>query len=42
MTAALRKNVLKDISKTKARFISIMLIVALGEGFFTGIKAAAT
>ncbi len=41
MTAALRKNVLKDISKTKARFISIMLIVALGVGFFTGIKAAA-
>ncbi|MBQ2152523.1 MAG: hypothetical protein II440_03670, partial [Clostridia bacterium] len=41
MTAALRKNVLKDISKTKARFISIMLIVALGVGFFTGVKATA-
>lgn len=39
MTSALWKNVLKDISKTKARFISIMLIVALGVGFFTGIKA---
>lgn len=39
MTSALLKNVFKDISKTKTRFISIMLIVALGVGFFTGIKA---
>ena len=39
MTKSLWKNILKDISKTKARFISIMLIVALGVGFFTGVKA---
>ncbi len=41
MTSTLRKNVFRDITKTKARFISIMLIVALGVGFFTGIKATA-
>lgn len=32
-------NVIRDIAKTKARYISIMLIVALGVGFFTGVKA---
>ena len=41
MTPSLWKNVFRDITKTKARFISIMLIVALGVGFFTGIKATA-
>ena len=41
MTVSLWKNVCRDITKTKARFISIMLIVALGVGFFTGIKATA-
>lgn len=39
MTSTLWKNVFKDISKTRTRFISIMLIVALGVGFFVGIKA---
>lgn len=39
MNSALRKNIIKDIKDSKARFISIMLIVALGVGFFTGIKA---
>lgn len=39
MSPSLWKNVLRDISKSKARSISIMLIVALGVGFFTGIKA---
>lgn len=33
------KNVLREIKKTKSRFISIMAIVALGVGFFSGIKA---
>ncbi len=41
MTSSLWKNVFRDITKTKARFISIILIVALGVGFFTGIKATA-
>ena len=41
MTSSLWRNVLRDITKTKARFISIMLIVALGVGFFMGIKATA-
>ena len=39
LTAAIWKNIIMDISKTKARFISIVLIVALGVGFFTGVKA---
>lgn len=39
MSPALWKNIIKDIKDSKARFISIMLIVALGVGFFTGIKA---
>lgn len=39
MTRALWKNIIKDIKNSKARFLSIMLIVALGVGFFTGIKA---
>lgn len=38
MNSSLWKNVLRDISKSKARFVSIMLIVALGVGFFTGVK----
>lgn len=39
MTSAFWRNILRDIKNSKARFISIMLIVALGVGFFTGIKA---
>ena len=41
MTSSLWKNVFRDITKTKARFISIILIVALGVGFFTVIKVTA-
>ncbi len=33
------KDVLKEIVNTKKRFISILLIVLLGVGFFAGIKA---
>lgn len=39
MTNSLWKNIIRDIKNSKARFISIMLIIALGVGFFTGIKA---
>ncbi len=41
MNKTLWKNILRDIKNSKARFISIMLIVALGVGFFTGLKATA-
>lgn len=36
---ALHKDTLKEIINTKKRFISILLIVLLGVGFFAGIKA---
>lgn len=39
MTKALIKNTFREIKNTKARFISIMAIIALGVGFFAGIKA---
>ena len=39
MTKALLKNTFRDIKNTKARFISIMAIIALGVGFFAGIKS---
>ena len=39
MTKALLKNTFREIANTKARFISIMAIIALGVGFFAGIKA---
>lgn len=39
MTRTLWKNTLREIWNTKARFISILAIVALGVGLFSGIKA---
>lgn len=39
MTRALLKSTLREIKNSKARFISIMAIIALGVGFFAGIKA---
>ena len=39
MTKALLRNTFREIQYTKARFISIMAIIALGVGFFAGIKA---
>ena len=39
MTKTLVKNTFREIKNTKARFISIMAIIALGVGFFAGIKA---
>lgn len=38
MTKSLLKNTLREIKMTKARFISIVLIIALGVGFFVGVK----
>ena len=40
MKKALLKDSIKEIVKTFKRFISILLIVLLGVGFFAGIKAA--
>lgn len=40
MSKALLKNTFRDIKNTKARFISILMIVALGVGFFAGVKSA--
>ncbi len=39
MTKALIKNTFREIKNSKARFISILAIIALGVGFFAGIKA---
>ena len=41
MTKALWKNTFREIAHTKARFIAILAIIALGVGFFAGIKATA-
>lgn len=38
MSKTLFKNTLREIKNTKARFISIMMIIALGVGFFVGVK----
>jgi putative ABC transport system permease protein len=39
MTKALFRDTLRAIRKTLSRFISIVIIVALGVGFFAGLKA---
>lgn len=41
MKSALRKNTLMEIFKTKSRFLSIFLIVAIGIAFFAGVKSTA-
>lgn len=41
MTKPMKKEFLREIRKSFARFLSILLIVALGVAFFSGIKAAA-
>lgn len=38
---SLRKNIFREIRQTKSRFISILAIIALSIGFFSGIKASA-
>lgn len=40
MVKALRKDAFKEIINTRKRFLSILLIVLLGVGFFAGIRAA--
>ena len=40
MKSALNKDFVRDIKNSKGRFISILLIVALGVAFFAGIKDA--
>lgn len=35
------KDTLRQITKSPGRYLSILLIVALGVGFFAGIKATA-
>ncbi|MGL5692717.1 MAG: coiled-coil domain-containing protein, partial [Peptostreptococcaceae bacterium] len=40
MKSSLNKDIIRDILKTKGRFLSILFIVALGVAFFTGIKSA--
>ena len=37
---ALVKNLFREILKTKSRFISILAIIGISTGFFTGVKAA--
>ena len=41
MKSTLNKDFVRDIKNSKGRFISILLIVALGVAFFAGIKASA-
>lgn len=40
MKKVLNKDILRDILKSKGRYFSIMLIVALGVAFFSGIKVS--
>lgn len=41
MKNALKKSAYREIRETKSRFFSIFGIVAIGVGFFSGVKAAA-
>lgn len=36
---AINKNIFREITKSKGRFMSILLICAIGVGFFSGVKA---
>ncbi len=38
MKSALIKDILREIGKSKSRFFSIFAIIALGAGFFAGLK----
>ena len=40
MKSALFKDIIREIKRTKNRFFSIFAIIALGAGFFSGLKAA--
>lgn len=41
MSKALLTDILRTIKRSMSRFISIIIIVALGTGFFVGVKSAA-
>lgn len=36
---AISKNTIREIARTKSRFLSIFLICAIGVGFFSGVRA---
>lgn len=38
--SALRKNILREILRTKSRFIAIFAIIGISVGFFAGLKSA--
>ena len=40
MTKSLIKDFQREIQKSKSRFISIMLIVALGVAFYSGVRSS--
>ena len=40
MNTALIKDILREIRKSLGRFLSILLIVALGVAFFAGVRAS--
>ena len=40
MKKMLFRNTLRSVKNTKSRFIAIMAIIAIGSGFFAGVKSA--
>ncbi len=38
--SSLKKNIVREIARTKSRFISIFAIIGISVGFFTGVKSA--
>ena len=40
MNKSILKTILREIKKSAGRFISIMCIIALGVGFYSGLKIA--
>ncbi|MHB8064799.1 MAG: hypothetical protein ACYDG2_19570, partial [Ruminiclostridium sp.] len=38
MKSALRKDTLRELWRTRSRFLAIFAIIALGTGFFAGVK----
>ena len=40
MKRAFRKNIFRTIRKSFGRYVAILAIIALGVGFFTGLKAS--
>ena len=40
MKRAFQKNILRTIRRSLGRYMAIFAIIALGVGFFTGLKAS--